>query len=439
MREAGVIGIARVVMHTKERLAALIPDGEALMLNTIRWASELRPRDALDLPAAGKGKLKEGELKMARQLIGDMTSPWKPEDYEDKFTAAIHALAAQRVKAGDTEKVTPIETDAVPSAGNVVDLTELLRRSLDTRKPSAKAKKAARRARARRAERAPRRRRGEEGAAPARRLSGACRRRPIPLGSGMRSGRRPAAASCPRLPRRAPPTTSRRPRPTGRASRPRRPCRRRAGSRSRPAGSTTTPAASGATASRSPSSSPSIATGASASATRPGCGSARTPASRSGFGDTSVVLKRRFGIDDDQAFGLEASVTAPTGKSGIGFGSGKPDYAVNAIYSADFGAWHTDVNLLAARLGQVDPGASRTLWLFAASLSRQLDDRWGVVGEFADTRQSGAEDSRQLLLAASYNLSKRMTLDAGAARSVRRGDSAWSAFAGFTWLAARLF
>jgi len=144
MREAGVIGIARVVMHTKERLAALIPDGEALMLNTIRWASELRSREALELPPAGKGKLKEGELKIARQLIGDMTSPWKPQDYEDKFSASIHALAAQRVKAGDTEKVTPIETDAVPSAGsNVVDLTELLRRSLDTRKPATTAKKAA--------------------------------------------------------------------------------------------------------------------------------------------------------------------------------------------------------------------------------------------------------------------------------------------------------
>jgi DNA end-binding protein Ku len=143
MLESGVIGIARVVMHTKERLAALIPDDEALMLNTIRWASELRSRDGLELPAAGKGKLKEGELKMARQLIVDMTSPWKPEAYEDKFSAAIHALAAQRVKAGDTEKVTPVETDEVPSAGNVVDLTELLRRSLDTRKPAATAKKAA--------------------------------------------------------------------------------------------------------------------------------------------------------------------------------------------------------------------------------------------------------------------------------------------------------
>jgi hypothetical protein len=163
-------------------------------------------------------------------------------------------------------------------------------------------------------------------------------------------------------------------------------------------------------------------------------------AKKSGFGDTGIVLKRRFAVDDDQAFGLEAGVVVPTAKTGLGFGSGKPDYAVNAIWSADFGdRWHTDVNVLASRLGQADPGASRTQWLFAASLSRQLDDRWGVVGELSGTAQSGVEDSRQLLLAASYNVSKRLTLDAGGSRSVRKGDSSWSAFAGFTWLAARLF
>ena len=163
-------------------------------------------------------------------------------------------------------------------------------------------------------------------------------------------------------------------------------------------------------------------------------------ATKSGFGDTGLVLKRRFGVDDAQAFGLEAGVVVPTGKSGIGFGSGKPDYAVNAIWSADFGdRWHTDVNVLASRLGQVDAGASRTQWLFAASLSRQLDDRWSVGGELSATAQGGAEDSRQLLVAASYNVSKRLTLDAGAAKSLRRGDSTWSAVAGLTWLAARLF
>ena len=137
MVEAKVIGVARVVMHTKERLAALIPDGDALLLNTIRWAEELRPRDDIAFPAAGKGaaKPKEGEMKMAVQLIRDMTGAWKPADYADKFTAAIHTLAAQRLKAGETEKVTPLEDAGEGAAqSNVVDLTELLKKSLSTRK-----------------------------------------------------------------------------------------------------------------------------------------------------------------------------------------------------------------------------------------------------------------------------------------------------------------
>ena len=137
MAEAKVIGVARVVMHTKERLAALIPDGDALLLNTIRWAEEIRSRDEIEFPSEGKGaaKPKEGELKMALQLIRDMTGEWNPAAYTDKFTSAIHALAAQRVKAGKTEKVTPLEdTGAAPATGNVVDLTELLKKSLASRK-----------------------------------------------------------------------------------------------------------------------------------------------------------------------------------------------------------------------------------------------------------------------------------------------------------------
>ncbi|MGZ5249267.1 MAG: transporter [Caldimonas sp.] len=159
----------------------------------------------------------------------------------------------------------------------------------------------------------------------------------------------------------------------------------------------------------------------------------------SGVGDTGVVLKRRFAIDEAQVFGLEAGVNIPTGRRGIGSGSGKPDYAVNAIYSADLGDWHTDLNLVTTRLGQVDPGASRQQLLWAASLSRSLDDRWSVVGELSGTHQRGADATSQFLLAASYNLGKQLTLDAGAARSLRSGPPLWSAFTGFTWLAARLF
>ena len=139
MLDAGVIGIARVVMHTKEHLAALIPSGAALMLNTIRWASEIRSAKELNLPKEGKAaaNLKPAELKMAAQLIKDMTGTWKPEDYSDNFSAAIHTLVNQKLKAGDIEKVTPLEeAPADGEASNVIDLTQLLARSLAKRKPA---------------------------------------------------------------------------------------------------------------------------------------------------------------------------------------------------------------------------------------------------------------------------------------------------------------
>ena len=138
MLDSGVIGIARVVMHTKEHLAALVPTGAALVLNTIRWASEIRPLDELKLPAAGKttAGLKPAELKMAEQLIRDMTAPWDAQAYTDKFSAAVQALVSRKVAAGETQAVTPMEQPpAEVGTSNVVDLTELLAASLAKRKP----------------------------------------------------------------------------------------------------------------------------------------------------------------------------------------------------------------------------------------------------------------------------------------------------------------
>ena len=159
----------------------------------------------------------------------------------------------------------------------------------------------------------------------------------------------------------------------------------------------------------------------------------------SGFGDTGVVVKRRFAIDEQQAFGLEAGVVVPTARSGLGSGSGKADYGINAIYSADFGdVWHTDLNATATRLGAVDAGSGRVQWAGAAALSRSFD-AWGVVGEISGSRRSGQDSTRQLLGAVSYSVSKRLVVDAGVARSLRSGPAQWSAFTGFTWLAARYF
>lgn len=133
MSDAGVIGIARVVLHTKEYLAALIPSGPGLVMNTLRWAEEIRPWTELKLPASGKTGLKPAELAMAKQLISTMTDKWSPDDYSDQFTKAIHALVAKRVQAGATEEVEPMEDAGSGEPVNVVDLTALLKQSLGKR------------------------------------------------------------------------------------------------------------------------------------------------------------------------------------------------------------------------------------------------------------------------------------------------------------------
>ena len=145
MLGAGVVGVARIVMHLKEHLAAVIPVGPALMLNTLRWVEEIRPWNELKLPPEGKTttKLKDAELKMAKQLIEDMTEPWQAERFNDRFADAIHALVKQRAEAGKTEKVRPLEDAGEGATTNVVDLTELLKRSLGDRKKATPARKRA--------------------------------------------------------------------------------------------------------------------------------------------------------------------------------------------------------------------------------------------------------------------------------------------------------
>jgi len=126
-------------MHTKEHLAALMPDGPMLVLNTLRWASEVRKWNELRIPEAGKSAgIKEPELKMARQLVSELTVKWKADSYHDRFTEAIQKLVEAKVAAGATQEVTPLESPVDASApSNVVDLTALLKNSLGKRRQAA--------------------------------------------------------------------------------------------------------------------------------------------------------------------------------------------------------------------------------------------------------------------------------------------------------------
>jgi DNA end-binding protein Ku len=146
LSKAGVIGIARFVLHNKEHLAALIPAGPALMLGTLRWADQIRLPEALHLPKEGAAanSLKPAELKMAQQLIDEMTSDWKPEEFKDDFTSAVRALVEKKAKAGYKAIVAPLEEAPDIGGSNVIDLSELLRQSLGAKAGGGNASKSTR-------------------------------------------------------------------------------------------------------------------------------------------------------------------------------------------------------------------------------------------------------------------------------------------------------
>jgi len=127
--DTGKIALAKVVIATKQHLAALVPSGAALVLDLLRWGDEVKALDSLDLPPPGRKNITDAELKMAKQLIGEMSGQWKPDDFKDEFRLQVMKLVDKKVKAGKTETVIEPEEEA-PQGSNVIDLTELLKRSL---------------------------------------------------------------------------------------------------------------------------------------------------------------------------------------------------------------------------------------------------------------------------------------------------------------------
>ncbi|MDM0050970.1 Ku protein [Variovorax sp. J22R115] len=134
LQRSGRVGIARVVIQTKQHLAVLVPTGPGLVLNLLRWGADIRPWKDLPLPSesAKKAGLTERELKMAKELVDDMSADWDPDDYKDSFKDEIMRLVDEKVEAGQTEEVTQPEPEEETgkSSAKILDLTELLQRSL---------------------------------------------------------------------------------------------------------------------------------------------------------------------------------------------------------------------------------------------------------------------------------------------------------------------
>lgn len=158
-----------------------------------------------------------------------------------------------------------------------------------------------------------------------------------------------------------------------------------------------------------------------------------------GVGDTTFMIKHRIATADDAvAWGVAAGFKAPTAKDSLG--SGKSDAIVTGIFSADFGgSYHLDANLGATRLGERGPGEGRVLTGWAAALSKSLDDQWGVFIEPSGTRRPGTPSTSQIMVGATYSVSKRLVLDFALAAGLNSATPDWQAMFGLTALIGRLW
>jgi DNA end-binding protein Ku len=104
-------GIARVVIRNRQHLAALIPQGDVLVLELLRFAQELRDLSEHEIPGQDlkKYKVSKQEIDLATKLVEGMTADWEPTAFEDEYRAALMKLVQKKIESGETE---PIEVEA---------------------------------------------------------------------------------------------------------------------------------------------------------------------------------------------------------------------------------------------------------------------------------------------------------------------------------------
>lgn len=151
LRETGKAGVSRVVIRTKEYLAAMFVRGDVIVLELMRFPDEVRPAAKLDLPASDDPQYQPSkkELDLAKRLVNDMTEKWNPEDHHDEYQSALMAYIEEKIANGDTAAVKGGEREREPgvTANNTIDLAAYLEKSIlatkgskgsEVKKPAAK-------------------------------------------------------------------------------------------------------------------------------------------------------------------------------------------------------------------------------------------------------------------------------------------------------------
>ncbi|HJR04556.1 MAG TPA: Ku protein [Methylomirabilota bacterium] len=143
LRRSGKVAVASVVVKTRQHLAAVVVQDRVLVLDVVRYASELRDPSKLRVPGTNLKSLRisDRELKMAERLVAEMTEDWDPEQYHDEYRDELLAFIRKRSRAGQLTSAPEIEEKpATRKRADIIDIAELLKQSLartgeDRRRP----------------------------------------------------------------------------------------------------------------------------------------------------------------------------------------------------------------------------------------------------------------------------------------------------------------
>lgn len=137
LEKTGKAAVAKGMLRTRERVAAIFAEGGFLILNTLRYVHELRERDPSPLMEKPQ-KPSASEIKMAEQLIDQMSGGWDPAAYHDEYRDQLLSYIRKKAKAGEAHKIYAPEEAATPAATSHGDLMSLLKASVGDRKRRSK-------------------------------------------------------------------------------------------------------------------------------------------------------------------------------------------------------------------------------------------------------------------------------------------------------------
>ena len=124
MEAEGQVGVAKVALRDKEHLATVRLMDNVFVLETMHWPDEIRPAEFEELDK--KVQVRDPEVKMARQLIQQLSGDWEPEQFHDDYRERLQAVAERKIEGEEIAVAAEPTEEPAP----VVDLMDALKASV---------------------------------------------------------------------------------------------------------------------------------------------------------------------------------------------------------------------------------------------------------------------------------------------------------------------